>query len=172
MYNACQLALVSNRKLMEMISISIDQLGLADEILCRKLRVEGSDGPKTKKRMIKYDCEHAYQCILQDYLHQNAKFDDRQFERHFRITKGHFEFILQELAKDDPFWSSRRDCTHRWSVEEALSTTPHALRLRTTVSRSLGFSTGSIAFGLDMLLDLPVLTNWHIVSNRQQILIR
>ena len=54
-------------------------------------------------------------------------------------------------------------------VNEALSTTAHALR--TAVSRSLGSSAGSIAFGRDMLLDIPVLADWHVISNRRQILI-
>ena len=60
MSNACQLALASNRTLLEMISISIDEHGLADEILHRKRRVEGSDELRTKRLMIKYDRERTY----------------------------------------------------------------------------------------------------------------
>ena len=71
MYRSCHLALMSNRTLMDMINIiSIDKLGLADEVSCRKRRVEGSREHSTRKRcMIKYDQESMYQCIFDDCLH-------------------------------------------------------------------------------------------------------
>ena len=55
MYNTCQLVLMSNKTLMDMISISIDELGLADEVQGRKIRVKSSNEPTKKKRIIKYD---------------------------------------------------------------------------------------------------------------------
>jgi hypothetical protein len=99
---------MSDNNLLDMLSISIDDL-----VGKGRKRLLQQDGFTAKKRMVRYDRERAYKCILDDYLSQQSKFNDRQFERHFRITRGRLEFILQELAKDDPFWTDSIDCCGR-----------------------------------------------------------
>ena len=111
---------IPNDILNDMITTSIDDLDLRDSLRPpskrRWRRVSSTSDESTtprKKRMVLYDRERAYQCVMDDYLHQNSKFDDRQFERHHRITRGLFQWTLEELAKDDPFWTQKPDCTGR-----------------------------------------------------------
>lgn len=73
------------------------------------------DGPPKKKKYIRYDRERAYGCVMDDYLGPTPTFDDRQFERFFRITRQIFEWLVTELAAYDRFWTVLYDCTHRRS---------------------------------------------------------
>ncbi|EJK69288.1 hypothetical protein THAOC_09464, partial [Thalassiosira oceanica] len=55
-------------------------------------------------------------------------------------------------------------------VDRALSTASHALRIN--ISRSLGNNTpGALAFGRDMLLDLPFIADWQAVRENRRLLI-
>ena len=104
----------------EMINVATVDLGLEDHLRegrKRQSRDTNQDGTPIKKRMINYNRKRAYRCIMEDYLDQEAKFNDRQFEHHFRITKGLFEFILQEFVNDDPsFWMQTKDCCGRFTT--------------------------------------------------------
>ena len=102
---------MSDNNLLDMLSISIDDL-----VGNGQKRLLQQDGTAVKTRMVKYDHERTYQCILDDYLSEQSKFNDHQFDWHFHITRGRLEFILvQELAKDDPFcfWTNSIDCCGR-----------------------------------------------------------
>ena len=68
------LNIMSDDTLMDMISTSIDDLGLANDLTrSRRKRRAGQDvdNINRKKRMVKYDRERAYKCIFDDYLSQN-----------------------------------------------------------------------------------------------------
>ncbi|EJK49804.1 hypothetical protein THAOC_31285 [Thalassiosira oceanica] len=55
-------------------------------------------------------------------------------------------------------------------VDRALSTASHALRIN--ISRSLGNnSPGALAFGRDMLFDLPFIADWQAVRENRKLLI-
>ena len=54
-------------------------------------------------------------------------------------------------------------------VDDALSTTMHALRATST--RSLGASPGALAFHRDMLLDIPLVADWLLIQQKRQVLI-
>ena len=77
-----------------MLSISIDDLVGNGWKRCQRRLQQG--GTTTKKRIVSYNHECTYQCILDDYL-----------------SRGRFEFIMQELTKDDPFWTNSMDCCGR-----------------------------------------------------------
>jgi transposase InsO family protein len=51
-------------------------------------------------------------------------------------------------------------------VDEALSTTQHALRA--AVSTALGSSPGALVFGRDMFLDVPMIADWHLIARRRE----
>ena len=75
----------------------------------------GDNDATRKKRYIEYDRERASMCVNADYFCPRPKFDDRQFERFFRITRGMAEYILQQLALHDTFWTQTYDARNRMS---------------------------------------------------------
>jgi hypothetical protein len=54
-------------------------------------------------------------------------------------------------------------------VDEALATASHALRA--TACTTLGSSPGSLVFGRDMFLDVPLIANWHLIASRREQLV-
>ena len=74
-------------------------------------RKRSADG--TTRKYIKWDRERALSSIKDDYLGPNPRFDDRQFERIFRITRSLADFILRRLASADEFWRTSYDCFDR-----------------------------------------------------------
>ena len=76
---------------------------------------EDDDRPR-KRKYKKYDRVRAYNCVMADYFNPNSTFDDRQFERFFRLTPSLAEYILRRLANNNVFWTLRYDCTKRMSV--------------------------------------------------------
>ena len=54
-------------------------------------------------------------------------------------------------------------------VDEALAAAQHALRA--TVSTTLGGSPGSLVFGRDMFLDVPLIADWHLIATRREQLV-
>ncbi len=80
-------------------------------------REENEERTKRRRRFVRYDRQRAYASIMSDYLSQESRFDDKQFERQFRITRSLFEYILQNLASEDEYWRDRFDCTKRMKVK-------------------------------------------------------
>ena len=74
-------------------------------------RKRSADG--ATRKYIRWDRERALSSINDDYLGPNPRFDDRQFERIFRITRSLADFILRRLASADEFWTTSSDCIGR-----------------------------------------------------------
>jgi len=69
-----------------------------------------------KRIRVQYDHVRAYNSIMADYLGPVPIFNDRQFERVFRITKNRTEFIISNLAKYDSFWTHTHDAVGKPSI--------------------------------------------------------
>ncbi len=54
-------------------------------------------------------------------------------------------------------------------VNEALSIDMHAMRA--AIHSTLGSSPGSLTFNRDMFLNIPLIADWHTISQRQEHLI-
>ena len=54
-------------------------------------------------------------------------------------------------------------------IDEALSTASHAMR--TGVHTTLGSSPGSLVFNRDMFLNIPLVANWHMITQRRENLV-
>jgi len=82
-----------------------------------KRQHDDEDGvyPRSKRQYVRYDRERALRCIMDDWLGPHPTFADRQFERVFRISRTRAEWILQRLARADPFWTQTFDCCNRMS---------------------------------------------------------
>ncbi len=72
---------------------------------------ENKEQTKLHRCFVRYDRQRAYTSS------QESRFDDKQFERQFRITRSLFEYILQNLALDDEYWCNGFDCTKRMKVK-------------------------------------------------------
>lgn len=62
------------------------------------------EGRPQKKRYIRYDRERAQTCVRQDYVGPSPLFDDKQFERVFRITRTIYERVRRICCEDDSFF--------------------------------------------------------------------
>ena len=69
-----------------------------------------------KRIRVLYDHVRAYNSVMADYLGPVPIFNDRQFERVFRITKNRNEFIISNLAKYDSFWTHTHDAVGKPSI--------------------------------------------------------
>ena len=69
------------------------------------MEVRDYEQPTKKRCFIRYDRAGAAKCIQRDYLGPNPIFDDKQFQRMFRITKGVYNVIKNEAVQFSPFFS-------------------------------------------------------------------
>ena len=73
-------------------------------------RILDFQGTGNKRRYIRWDHDRARDPIERDYWTPIAPlFDDRMFERTFRVTKQIANIILQLAGSSDPFFSDRVD---------------------------------------------------------------
>jgi hypothetical protein len=77
----------------------------------------GANEAQRRRQRFDYDRERASNCVEEDYFANVPRFNDKQFERFFRITRSLARMILEELGKRDSFWTLRQDCTGRWSID-------------------------------------------------------
>ena len=78
---------------------------LGDSIMKAKRKYEDEcDGPRKQRAVSRFNRERAHLCIDQDYFSPNSTFNDRQFERHFRISKSIANHLLLHLANHDIFF--------------------------------------------------------------------
>jgi len=72
--------------------------------------------PRRKRQMKKYDRERAYLCVQQDYLGPHPLFNDRQFERVFRVSRSVTDYLLTRLPAINPFFRTSFDAAKRRSI--------------------------------------------------------
>jgi hypothetical protein len=74
------------------------------------------EGPK-RRRPFCYLHDRARACVEQDYFCINPVFNDKQFERIFRITKSMAQNILNVCAHTEPFFTDDvADATNRLNI--------------------------------------------------------
>ena len=72
---------------------------------------------RQKKTSRNYDRERAFNSVKLDYLRDDSRYDDKQFERHFRITASIFEYIFRCLAVNNKYWRDGKDCMKRPKIK-------------------------------------------------------
>jgi Plant transposon protein len=91
---------------------------MASVSLRLKRHLEGrtiQEGSK-RRRASRFLHDRARACVEQDYFCLQPVFDDKQFERIFRITKSMAQQILNVCARTDPFFTDTQDATNRWNI--------------------------------------------------------
>ncbi|KAI2495198.1 Ribosomal protein-like protein [Fragilaria crotonensis] len=75
-------------------------------------------GARRKRRRLssRFQHERARLSIELDYFSPTPVFNDRQFERIFRVTKTIMEYLIQICAKTDPFFTDIQDVSGRYSI--------------------------------------------------------
>jgi len=70
----------------------------------------------TRRRLIGWDRERAYKCILQDYLGVHPTFGLDDFKRIFRVSRSSYDVLKSFLCEDDKFFVDGFDITGRRRV--------------------------------------------------------
>ena len=70
---------------------------------------DGEGAPKRRRRS-RYQHDRATQAVEQDYFCLTPVFDDKQFERMYRIMKTMAQQLLNVCALTDPFFYSANRC--------------------------------------------------------------
>jgi Plant transposon protein len=72
-----------------------------------------------KRAASRYDHAHALFCVNRDYFNIDPCpiFNDRQFERFFRISRERADYCLQRLAHRDPFFTHTQDALGNPSID-------------------------------------------------------
>jgi hypothetical protein len=73
-------------------------------------------GTRKRRQYKNYNHERARCAVEEDWLGPLPLFDDRQFERVFRITRTIAEHVLTECALVDPFFRATIDCIGKPSI--------------------------------------------------------
>jgi Plant transposon protein len=82
----------------------------------RKFPDENCQSTKLKRKYIEYDRERARKAVYDDFMGPYPVFKDFQFERFFRITKSHAEYLLKICGEKDNFFCSTADALQRQSI--------------------------------------------------------
>jgi hypothetical protein len=73
------------------------------------------------RRMVTYGRAQAAEAIYRDYLHpETPRFDDKTFQRIFRVTKTIFQRILELCANNDEFFTERMDAIGSVPIDPAV----------------------------------------------------
>lgn len=72
--------------------------------------------PHLKRSFIFYDHERAKYDVYHNYFSPTCHYNDKQFERCFRITKGMAEMILLECGNSNVFFTNTKDALKKVSI--------------------------------------------------------
>ena len=78
---------------------------------------DGIDSIPRKRRMVKYNRERARISVQEDWMGPVPIFDDKQFERTFRIRRSMVDYLLGHLVRNDTFWTTTIDSCNRKSID-------------------------------------------------------
>jgi hypothetical protein len=101
----------------EYIDEVVERYGLESLFKSRKRRADDTNTTPAKRKMVKYNRARARQCVMQDWMGPTPTFDDKQFERTFRIKRNMVDGLLGKLVNHDPFWTTTIDSCGRQSID-------------------------------------------------------
>ena len=74
---------------------------------------DGAPFAKKRRTVVKWDWERARKCVHDDYLGLSPLFNDRQFERFFRVSSTVAEELCLIAGNLDEFFTERIDAVKR-----------------------------------------------------------
>jgi hypothetical protein len=72
--------------------------------------------PKKKQKMVKYDRQRTADCVSSNWMNPCPRFDDKQFERTFRIKRSMVDDLISKLQIHVTFWLQTRDACGKISI--------------------------------------------------------
>ena len=112
--------------------------GILQSLSRKRSANDDPNQPRRKRQMKSYDRERAYQCVLHDYLGPYPIFNDRQFERIFRVSRSVTDYLLTRLPARNYFFQTSYDRAKRKSIY------PEVKLL--TALKIMGYGVAGIAF--------------------------
>jgi hypothetical protein len=73
-------------------------------------------GRRKRSRSSRFKHERAERAIHEDYFAPTPVFNDRQFERIFRVSKSIVQELFDTCARSDPFFTIQRDVSGRFNI--------------------------------------------------------
>ena len=64
--------------------------------------LDNNNVQQQKRKMIKYDRQRAFDSMMKDWMNPKPLFDNKQFERTFRMKKYMVDYLISNLAKQIP----------------------------------------------------------------------
>ena len=77
---------------------------------------EGAGEQRKRRRTSRYNHGRAQQAIYEDYFAPIPVFNDKQFERMYRVTKSIVQQVFDTCARTDPFFTVVSDVTGRYNI--------------------------------------------------------
>jgi hypothetical protein len=78
------------------------------------------DGARSKRQVIPWNHQRAKMCVSEDYLRSPGSpypiFSDKMFQATFRVTRTIAEYLLQQLALQDPYFRLCSDATGKVGI--------------------------------------------------------
>ena len=73
-------------------------------------------GRRKRRRSSRFKHERAERAIHEDYFSPTPVFNDRQFERIFRVSKSIVQQLFDTCVRSDPFFTIQRDVSGRFNI--------------------------------------------------------
>jgi hypothetical protein len=85
-------------------SLLLQAINQYNQLKRGRIDKNGAPVPKRRRSVSRYNWQRARQCIQEDFLGPVPIFNDRQFERTFRVTRAIVEEIYLVVSGADPFF--------------------------------------------------------------------
>jgi Plant transposon protein len=101
---------LSEEQVMEMMrTIMSNTINFFRLYKCGRVDETGAPIPKRRRIQTNFNWDRAQQCVWEDFISPTARFNDRQFERTFRVTRAIVEETYLIAANADPFFRDTFD---------------------------------------------------------------
>ena len=103
----------------EYVDEAIEACGMQSLFGTRKRGGYEDFGAPAKRKMVKYNRIRAKKCVYEDWMRTTPPpiFDDKQFERTFRLKRAMIDYLVGHLANNDSFWTSTIDACGKESID-------------------------------------------------------
>lgn len=96
--------------------VSVAEMALQVRRQLDNQEMEGGGKRRKRRRRSHFRHERAEQAVYEDYFAPTPVFNDRQFERIYRVSKSIVQQLFDICARTDPFFTAQRDVSGRFNI--------------------------------------------------------
>ncbi|KAI2503188.1 Ribosomal protein-like protein [Fragilaria crotonensis] len=96
--------------------VSVAEMALQVRRQLDNQEMEGGGDRRKRRRRSHFRHERAEQAVYEDYFAPTPIFNDRQFERIYRVSKSIVQQLFDICARTDPFFTAQRDVSGRFNI--------------------------------------------------------